>query len=206
MQLGRAAEVDGGRGHQPDPGVPVVMVVPPEELAAVGAGVLDVVEPLGELGPVLQGLEVRLRVGVVAGGVRATVRLDDAEVGEEERQWLGAHRAAAVGVQGQHLGGDLLLLGRLLDQRLGELRVLAVLHGPADDVATEHVEDHVQVEPGPLRWALISFEMSQLQSSFGRSASSSGFVYGCVGELIAPLPHAAVVRLEDPVRRPVEHR
>ena len=36
------------------------VVVPVEELAAVRAGVLDVVEPGGELGPVLQGLEVRL--------------------------------------------------------------------------------------------------------------------------------------------------
>ena len=70
VQLLGVAVVDGGWGHQPDPGVAVVVVVPVEELAAVRAGVLDVVEPRGELGPVLQGLEVRLRVGVVAGGVR----------------------------------------------------------------------------------------------------------------------------------------
>jgi hypothetical protein len=43
--------------------------------------VLDRVEPGGELGAVLQGLEVRLRVGVVAGGVRAAVRFRDAEIG-----------------------------------------------------------------------------------------------------------------------------
>ena len=48
---------------------------------------------------------------------------------------LARMRRAAVGVQRQHLGRDLLLLGRLLDQRLGELAVLAVLHRPADDVA-----------------------------------------------------------------------
>jgi hypothetical protein len=58
-----------------------------------------------------------------------------AEVGEQELHRLGALRRAAVGVQRQHLGGDLLLLDRLLDQRLGELRVLPVLDGPADDVA-----------------------------------------------------------------------
>ena len=49
---------------------------------------------------------------------------------------------------------DLLLLGGLGDQRLGERRVLAVLHGPADGVAAEHVEDHVEVEARPLRRAL----------------------------------------------------
>ena len=66
VQLLRLAVVDGGRGHQADPGVPVLVVVPVDEHAAVLAGVLDVVESCGELGPVLQGLEVGLRVGVVA--------------------------------------------------------------------------------------------------------------------------------------------
>ena len=44
---------------------------------------------------------------------------------EERRDRLGALRAAAIGVQRQDLRGDLLLLGGLLDQRLGELAVLA---------------------------------------------------------------------------------
>jgi hypothetical protein len=38
-------------------------------------------------------------------------------------------------VQRQDLGRDLLVLGGLLDQRLGDVRVLAVLDGPGDDVA-----------------------------------------------------------------------
>jgi hypothetical protein len=50
------------------------------------------------------------------------MRFRDAEVGEQERQRLGAHRAAAVGVQRQDLRSDLLLLGGLLDQRRGDLR------------------------------------------------------------------------------------
>jgi hypothetical protein len=65
--------------NQPDAGVTVGVVVPVDERPAVSAGVLDGVEPGGELGPVLQGLEVRLRVGVVAAGVRTTVRFRDAE-------------------------------------------------------------------------------------------------------------------------------
>ncbi len=63
-------------------------------------------------------------------------------------------RRAAVGVQREHLRGDLLLLGGLLDQRPGQLRILAVLHRPAHGVAAEHVEDHIQIEVGPLRRAL----------------------------------------------------
>jgi len=154
VELGRLAVVDGGGGHQPDPGVAVLVVVPVKEHAAVPAGVLDIVEALGELGPVLQRLEVRLAVGVVAGGVRARVCFCDAEVREQERDGLGALRGAAIGVQREQRGRDLLLLGGLLNQRLSELAVLAVLHGPADDVAAEHVEDHVQIEVRPLRRAL----------------------------------------------------
>jgi hypothetical protein len=59
VQPGRLAVVDGGGGHQPDPGVAVLVVVPVKERAAVPAGVVDVVEPVRELGPVLQRLEVR---------------------------------------------------------------------------------------------------------------------------------------------------
>ena len=61
--------------------------------------------------------------------------LGDAEVGQEESDRLGALRAAAVGVQREDLRGDLLLLGGLLDQRLGQFRGLAVLDRPGDDVA-----------------------------------------------------------------------
>src|SRR5438477_2698632 len=81
VQLRCSAEVDGGGGHQPDAAVAVFVVVPVQEPAAMSAGVLDRVEPFRELGPVFQGLELRLRVGVVAGGVRAAVRLGDAEIG-----------------------------------------------------------------------------------------------------------------------------
>lgn len=55
------------------------------------------------------------------------MRFRDAEVGEQERDRLGALRRAAVGVQRQDLGRDLLLLDGLLDQRRRELGVLAVL-------------------------------------------------------------------------------
>jgi len=73
------------------------VVVPVDERSAVSAGVLDVVKPGGERGPVLQGLEVRLRVGVVAGRVRPGVRARDAEIGEQESDRLGALWSAAAG-------------------------------------------------------------------------------------------------------------
>jgi hypothetical protein len=54
----------GRRGHQADPGVAVLAVVPAEELAAERARLLDRVEAGGEAGLVLERLELRLRVGL----------------------------------------------------------------------------------------------------------------------------------------------
>lgn len=62
-----ATEVDGREGHQGDPGVAVLVVVPAEEGAAEGARVLDRLEPGGEAGPVLEGVELAPRSPAPAG-------------------------------------------------------------------------------------------------------------------------------------------
>jgi hypothetical protein len=61
--LGEAV-VDGRWGHQPDPGVSVLLGVPGEELAAERSGLEDRGEPGRGTRPVLQCLEVRLGVGL----------------------------------------------------------------------------------------------------------------------------------------------
>jgi hypothetical protein len=78
-----AAVVDVGGGVKPDAGVAVVVVVPAEELLAVGVGVLEAAEAGGEVGPILEGPELALRIRVVVADVRPRVRLGDAEVGEQ---------------------------------------------------------------------------------------------------------------------------
>ena len=55
--------------QQAEAAVPVLGVVPGEERVAVGAGIVDRAEALREVRPVLQGLELRLREGVVVGDV-----------------------------------------------------------------------------------------------------------------------------------------
>ena len=52
-------------GHQADADVMVILVIPGEEAAAEGPGILDAAEAPGELRLVFQGLEMRLREGVV---------------------------------------------------------------------------------------------------------------------------------------------
>src|ERR1019366_3284569 len=56
----------------------MLVVVPIEERPAERSGVVDRVEPVGELGPILQGLELGFAVGVVGRGVGAAVCLQDA--------------------------------------------------------------------------------------------------------------------------------
>ena len=53
------------RRQQPDAGVMVLAVVPVEETAAKCPRVLDGAEPFGKRRPILQGLELTLRVRIV---------------------------------------------------------------------------------------------------------------------------------------------
>src|SRR5450759_1441057 len=88
----------------------------------------------------------------LSGGppARAVPTGNDPEVGEQQGDRLGRHRAAPVGVQGQLVAADVLLGAGLADQRLGQRRGLPGGDHPADDVAGVDVQDHVQVEVGPL--------------------------------------------------------
>ena len=59
------AVVDVGRSVQADARMAVIVVVPGEESSAVGTGVLEAAEPVGEVRPVLEGPELRFRVRIV---------------------------------------------------------------------------------------------------------------------------------------------
>jgi len=60
--LGGHAVMQRFRGEQGDAAVMMLAVVPSEELPAKGACVLDGAEAVGELGPILEGFELALRV------------------------------------------------------------------------------------------------------------------------------------------------
>ena len=64
------AEVDLIWCHQADASVVMVFVMPGEEAAAKGAGLVDGLEPFWELGLIFQGLEVGLRERVVIRAMR----------------------------------------------------------------------------------------------------------------------------------------
>jgi hypothetical protein len=185
------AVVDVVRGQEADAAVTVLVVVPVEERAAVGAAVLGGSEALGKVGPVLERLELGLGEWVVVRDVRPRVALRDAEVGVQMRNRLRGHRRPAVSVDGKLAGGDSLPLASLFDELLGERCALAVGDHPADDVAAEDVEDDVQVQVGPLRRAKQLRDVPA-PHLVRRRGEKLRLLVGRVPQLIAPLSDLGV--------------
>lgn len=61
------------------------------------------------------GAELSLGIGIVVGDVRPGMGLDDAKVGQQQGQRFGLHGRAAVGVDGELAGHDVLLAAGMLD-------------------------------------------------------------------------------------------
>src|SRR4029453_2758521 len=133
--------------------VAVLMVVPVEEILTERAAVFDRSESLGKPWTVFERFEVRFREGIIVRDVRAAVRLGHAEVGEQERDGLALHRRTAVRMELELTELNAMLRACLGDETLGEGRALMWRERPADDAAAEDVENHVEIEVGPLSWA-----------------------------------------------------
>src|ERR1022692_1592692 len=109
-----------GWGHHTDSGMTMIVVVPSDEGLTEGPAVLDAAEAIRELGTILHGSELAFGIRIVVGGVRPAVSLGDAEIGHQESHRFGSHRRAAVGMDAQLAGLDVLLPAGLLDELLGE--------------------------------------------------------------------------------------
>jgi hypothetical protein len=145
-----SAVVDVAGGVIADAGVAVGVVVPVEEDLTEGSGVGEGPEAFGELGPVLEGLELALAVGVVVADVGPAVGLGHSEIGEEQGDGLGGHGGPSVGVDGELARSDGLLGDGVGDEPLGQGGRLAGGQEPPGHVAAVDVEDHVEVVGGPL--------------------------------------------------------
>ena len=180
------AVVDAVRCHVGDATGAVLVVVPGEEGLAVGTRVFDAAEARGELGSVLQGFELRLRVRVVVRDVGSAVALGDIEIDQQAGHRLGAHGGTAIGMQGQPARLDIMARHGVSDELLGQLRTLARGDEPAHDEAAEDVQDDVQVEARPLGRSL---ELGDIPGPdlVGRDGQQFGLGVGRVGELVAPL-------------------
>ena len=122
---------------------------------------------------ILRGTEMSLGERVVVRDAWATHALVDAEVGEEVLEGVACHRRTTVVVDREFGGHQVVARNRLLEELLGQSRVLVGRYHPADDVATEEVEHDVEVQEDALLVGWI-FEISQVQTRFGASASRRG--------------------------------
>ena len=151
---GSLAEVHRRRRHVTDAGVVMPVVVPDEEATQVSTRVLYAVEARGEVRPVLERLELRLRERIIVGNPRPRERRRHPEIDERFRGGLGAHWAAAIRIQRKGVARDAVFLAGLLDERAGEPRVLGASHQPpTPHVAVEDIDEHVEVEVLPLQRA-----------------------------------------------------
>lgn len=171
----------------------MVLIVPVEQRAAVAPRVLHRTETIRKAGPILQGLELSLRVRLSRRGIGSRICLRYAQVREQKGGPLGSHRTTAIRMNHQLPRFDALLVDRLRNQRLCYAGRVPMLHRPADHVSAEHVQDHIEIEVRPLRRTQQLGDV-QLQSWFGRSASSSGLAYGGCTSLIAALAHFTICR------------
>ena len=148
--------VDILRRHKGDAAVAVLGVVPAEERAAEGPGVLQGAEALRKLRAILQGFELGLRERIVVAHMGAAMGLGDAKISEQQRHCPGFHTRTPVGMQGELPERDVLPGAGLADQCLGQRSRLPRGHHPTDDIAAEHVEDDVEIEVAPLLTGFIA--------------------------------------------------
>ena len=135
------------RGYEAEARVQVLGVVPAHEVLDPGASLVEVRERTARVpGPILEGPEERLGVGVVVADVRPTERRDDAEPLERGEHRGTLHGPTVVGVEHEVAGADVLAGARPLEKAGGGGHRLLGLDGPAHDLAAEHVEDQVQVK------------------------------------------------------------
>ncbi len=144
-ELIRVAVMHSVGSHQADSAVTVNGVVPTEEHLAMSPSVLDRAEASREVGPILQGFELALRVRIIVRDMRPAVGFADVQIHQQVGDGFGAHAAAAIGMQGQGSWDDALFVGGIGNDLFGEFGRLTGRHHPADDVAREDIQNDVQV-------------------------------------------------------------
>ena len=191
--------VDVMRGEHRDPGMSMLGVVPGEERTAEGGCGRDVVEPPGEAGVVLQGLELRLGEGVVVTDLGTAERAGHPEVGQQLRGALAGHRCPAIRMQRQRLGFDALLEAGLLDEPCSQRRALPFGDHPPDHISAEDVEQHVQVKVRPAFWSQKARDVPR--PGFVRCGRDQlGLGVARVSELISSFAHR-LARGQNPIHR-----
>src|SRR3954471_8566007 len=102
-----------------------------------------------------------------------------------------------IGMDGQLSRFDPLFAAGIGNEAFGQFRTFAVSHHPAHHVATEDVEDHVEIEVGPLRRSQ-QFRDVPAPELVRTGSQQLGFRVSRMDQLVATLPHLALA-FQNPV-------
>ena len=130
---------------QPNSRMAMFVVVVVEEPVGEVARVFKAPEAFGKRWAVLECFEGGFGEGIVVADVGSAVAPRHAQVHHQLTDRFGAHGPAAIGVDGERVASNTLGENRVFNELLSELRVFVRGHQPVEDVATEDVEDHVEV-------------------------------------------------------------
>jgi len=91
------------------------------------------------------------------------MRFGDAEIGEQQGSGFGLHRAAAVGMQGELAGANIMLDDGVVEQGFEQRGAFSGGDLPGDNPPAENIDDDIEIEVAPFRRP-INFVMSQDQT------------------------------------------
>jgi len=121
----------------------VVLVIPGEEVAAEGLGILDAAEAFWELRLIFERLEVAFREGIVVRSIWPTVRFGDAQISKHERGGLSLHGWAAIGVEGELARGDPMFGDAVFEQWLEQSGAFGVSDMPPDNTPAKYINNYI---------------------------------------------------------------
>ena len=131
------------REHR-DPRMPVLGVIPLQQLSRERLRVLEAAQARRKARRVLDRFELALRVRIVIGDMGARMRLGHPQIYEQLGHALAGHRRAPVGMDCELFAPHLMGEAGRKDQFPRKFRALALGHYPADDKAAEDVKKDVQ--------------------------------------------------------------
>jgi len=123
------------RSEQRDPAVMMLGVVPGEEALTELLSLCLAAETRRKGRTVFQGLELRLRVGVVVGHMRTAMGLGHAQVHQVLLHDFTGHCTASIRMGGELAGRNLLPQAGVQNELLGDLGALIGSQTPSDGIA-----------------------------------------------------------------------
>lgn len=142
--------MDLSRCHQADACMVVLVVVPCEKRLAKDSGILNGAEAFGKLRTVLQVFELGLGDRVVVTDVGAAVGFENPRSTSSSATAFDFMLDPRSACRVNWFAAMFWLLQLCEIGRLAKAACLSVGDHPADHVAAENVDDHVQVKVGPL--------------------------------------------------------